>query len=626
MTTKSFATRHGREVSLRLDAARDDLLTDFGKQTLRDRYLMPGEDFQSMFGRVAAFFSDDEEHAQRLYDYISRLWFMPSTPVLSNGGTDRGNPISCFLNYVPDSLEGIDAAYSENLWLAAKGGGIGTYWGDVRGKDERVGEVGASSGVIPFLKVMDSKTLAISQGSLRRGSAAVYLDMDHPDIEEFLEVRKPTGDQNRRSLNLHHGVNVSDAFMEAVKNGDDWNLIGRKDGAVYKTVSARNLWQKILDMRMKTGEPYILWTDTVNNAVPDHQSKLGLKVRQSNLCSEITLPTGIDYMDKQRTAVCCLSSLNLDKFLEWKEDAFFIEDVLRFLDNILSDFIDRTEGVRGFEQARYSAKMERSVGLGVMGFQSFLQSQGVAMDGLMGKVWNTKIFSHIRVRADAANEKMAGIRGACPDSIHAQALDPSVKLVRWSNMLAIAPTASISIICGGVSPGIEPYNANAFTQKTLSGSFPVRNKYLDQIIRDEALRRFGLRADEAGEWWADQWSSINENEGSVQHLDWMGPDHKEIFKTAFELDQMALVRMMGDRAGLVCQAVSNNVFLPPDVSVRLLNMLHFTAWRLGVKSLYYCRSKSASRAQKITATNTAGEMPKPEQAEDNKYEECTFCQ
>jgi len=628
MTDIFCSARNGARFLLRLDHSRDSLLSDFGLATLKDRYLLDGETPQIMFARVASWFADDNDHAQRLYDYMSRLWFMPSTPVLSNGGTSRGNPISCFLNYVPDSLEGIADVYEENLWLASKGGGIGTYWGDVRGSQERVGAVGHSSGVIPFLKVMDSNTLAISQGSLRRGSAAVYLDIDHPDIEEFLEMRKPSGDMNRKSLNLHHGVNLSDAFMRAVKAGVEWDLIGRKDGAVVKTVSARGLWQKILTLRMQTGEPYILWTDTVNRAQPFHHQLLGMKVRQSNLCSEITLPTGTDYMGNQRTAVCCLSSLNLDTYLDWHDNDAFYPDVLNFLDNVLQDFIDRTKGVRGFERARYAAEMERSIGLGTMGLQSFLQSQGVPMDGLMGKVWNEKIFRNIRKRVDAANLEAAALKGPCPDSAAAHEIKPSIPLIRWSYALATAPTASISIICGGVSPGVEPFNANAFTQKTLSGSFPVRNRYLQQIILDHARVKFepfphDHLEREIDDWVRDQWSSINEHEGSVQHLDWLDDYQKEVFKTAFEINQYALVVMMGDRAGYVHQAVSNNLFLPPDIDVQDLSRLHMMAWERNVKSLYYCRSKSIARAQKITTSHVAGEMPLPEQA--TMYEECTFC-
>lgn len=621
MTLKSFPNRYGGNIELILDPSRDDLLTGFGKATLDDRYLQPGESYQDMFGRVAAWFSTDEEHAQSLYDYMSRLWFMPSTPILSNGGTDRGNPISCFLNYVGDDLEEIAGAWDENIWLASKGGGIGTYWGDVRGIGEPVGTVGKSSGVIPFLKVMDSMTLAISQGSLRRGSAAVYLDVDHPEIEEFIDLRRPTGDQNRRCLNIHHGVNITDAFMEAVERGDTWDLISRKDGSVRKTIKARDLWIKMLQIRMEQGEPYLFFIDTANRARPHHQRALGLEIRQSNLCSEITLPTGPD-----RTAVCCLASLNLETFLEWEGNREFISDVLLFLDEVLQDFIDRTEGVPGFEKARYSAMRERSIGLGVMGFQSFLQSINVPFEGLGATLWNKRIFRFIDETCDDVNRKAAITLGACPDSREAFDAKLTNELLRWSNCTAIAPTASISIICGGVSPGIEPYNGNIFTQKTLSGSFTVRNKHLDAVLHRVAWDRFSpsqgedgsLAAKQAEAWIKEQWSSILAHEGSVQHLDYLTDDEKALFKTAFEIDPAWYIQHMADRADKVNQAVSNNLFLPPEITTKELHASHFNAWKRGVKSLYYCRTKSVSRAQTIA---TKGSTP-----DVSKYEECMVCQ
>ncbi|MGH6978492.1 MAG: ribonucleoside-diphosphate reductase subunit alpha, partial [Brevundimonas sp.] len=361
--------------SIQIDRSRDDLLTEFGKKTLEDRYLLAGESYQDMFARVSTAFADDESvnpgHAQRVYDYMSKLWFMPSTPVLSNGGADRGLPISCFLNAVGDSLDGIQNVWNENVALASNGGGIGTYWGGVRSIGEKVKGAGQTSGIIPFIRVMDSMTLAISQGSLRRGSAAVYLDIHHPEIEEFLEIRKPSGDFNRKSLNLHHGLNITDEFMEAVKTGSSFDLKSPKDGAVMKTVDARALWTKILDIRMQTGEPYLIFSDTVNRQMAPHQRDLGLKVKQSNLCAEIMLHTGKDHLGAERTAVCCLSSVNAETFLEWREEPKFIEDIMRFLDNVLEDFIHRAPPAMA--AAVYSAKRERSVGLGLMGFHSFLQ-------------------------------------------------------------------------------------------------------------------------------------------------------------------------------------------------------------------------------------------------------------
>tara|TARA_R100000306_G_scaffold62486_1_gene70886 strand:- start:4851 stop:6761 length:1911 start_codon:yes stop_codon:yes gene_type:complete len=591
---------------VKIDPSRDALLTDFGKKTLVDRYLLPGESYQDMFARVSTSYADDLEHAQRLYDYMSNLWFMPSTPVLSNGGADRGLPISCFLNSVDDSLGDIVSTWTENVWLASNGGGIGTYWGSVRSIGEKVGQNGQTSGIIPFIRVMDSLTLAISQGSLRRGSAAVYLDIHHPEIEEFLEIRKPSGDFNRKSLNLHHGLNVSDAFMEAVAKDEDFELISPRSGEVVKTVNARKLWQKILEVRLQTGEPYILFSDTVNNNMPAHQRKLGLKVRQSNLCSEITLPTGVDHLGNDRTAVCCLSSLNAEKFLEWKDDPRFLEDIFRFLDNILQDFIERAPDE--MERAKYSAARERSVGLGLMGFHSFLQRLNVPFESAMAQSWNKRMFQHIRQGADKASVKLAEERGACPD-----AGENGVK-ARFSHKLAIAPTASISIICGGTSAGIEPIPANVYTHKTLSGSFTVKNPYLEQVL------------EEKGQNTPTIWSSILEHEGSVQHLDCLDELEKDVFKTAFELDQRWVIEHAADRSPYICQAQSLNLFLPGDVNKWDLHMLHWSAWEKGVKSLYYCRSKSVQRAA-YAGSGEKDEMSKAMgDAAPKDYDECLACQ
>lgn len=604
-------TRCGEERIIVLNNARDANLTEFGKATLDDRYLLPGESYQQLFGRVATAYSKDQQHAQRLYDAMSKLWFMPATPVLSSGGTTRGLPISCFLNSVEDSLEGISETWNENVWLAARGGGIGTSWSNVRSIGEPIGEVGETSGVIPFIKVQDSLTLGISQGSLRRGSAAVYLDITHPEIEEFIELRLPTGDANRRSLNIHHGVSISDAFMEAVQAGDMWDLISPKSGEVVKTVKARDLWQKMLMVRLKSGEPYMLFTDHVQNAQPQHQKDLGLWCTQSNLCSEITLPTGIDHLGNDRTAVCCLSSLNAEKFMDWQGDTQFMSDVLLFADEVLQDFIDRTDGVKGFENARYSAMRERSIGIGLMGFQSLLQSMGVPMEGAVAKSMNRKIFSWMKETGDQIN-LLAGIKyGPCED---AKEMGLSK---RWSNMFAIAPTASISIICGTTSPCIEPFSTNIFTQKTLSGSFTVRNKYLDQLLY--------IKADELGlgdEWVDDAWERILADEGSVRGIAELNEIEKDTFKTAFEIDQRWLIEHAADRAPYICQAASNNLFLSADINARDLHGIHFTAWRKGVKSLYYCRSKSLQRA--TTIGHVAGEMPQPQTPTD--YEECLVCQ
>jgi ribonucleoside-diphosphate reductase alpha chain len=591
---------------VQIDESRDALLTDFGKTTLEDRYLLAGEGPQDMFARVATAYADDIEHAQRIYDYISKLWFMPATPVLSNGGAERGLPISCFLNAVGDSLDGIMDTWNENVWLASNGGGIGTYWGGVRSIGEKVGQNGQTSGIIPFIRVMDSLTLAISQGSLRRGSAAVYLDIHHPEIEEFLEIRKAAGDFNRKSLNLHHGLNITDEFMEAVRDDMPFALRSPKNQEPLKHVSARKLWQKILELRLQTGEPYIIFSDTVNNQMPAHQKKLGLKVRQSNLCSEIMLHTGMDHLGRERTAVCCLSSLNAETYLEWEKHETFIEDVFRFLDNVLQDFIERAPDE--MERAKYAAYRERSVGLGLMGFHSFLQSQSVPMESAMAKVWNMRMFKQIRRGADAASVKLAQERGPCPDAAEAG------MMARFSHKLAIAPTASISIICGGTSAGIEPIPANIYTHKTLSGSFAVKNPYLEKIFKEKGKDTEAV------------WSSILQNEGSVQHLDFLSDEEKDVYKTAFEIDQRWVIELAADRTPLICQSQSVNMFLPGDVNKWDLHMLHWSAWEKGMKSLYYCRSKSVARA------GFAGEELKDASdkitapAERIDYEECLACQ
>ncbi|MGC6472953.1 MAG: ribonucleoside-diphosphate reductase subunit alpha [Parvibaculales bacterium] len=597
-----FESRPG----VKIDASRDALLTEFGKATLLDRYLMPGEKFQDLFARVASYYGDDADHAQRIYDYCSKLWFMPATPILSNGGTNRGLPISCFLNEADDSLGDIVNLWNENVWLASRGGGIGSYWGNLRSIGEKVGQNGKTSGIIPFIRVMDSLTLAISQGSLRRGSAAVYLPVDHPEIEEFVEIRRPTGgDPNRKALNLHHGVLISDGFMRAVENDEEWALRSPKDGSVQDTVQARDLWIRMLTARVETGEPYMIFKDTVNNARPEHQKLLNLEVKTSNLCAEITLPTGEDHLGNQRTAVCCLSSLNVEKFDEWHEHEEFIPDVMRFLDNVLEDFIQRAPDEMA--KARYSAMRERSVGLGVMGFHSFLQANMIPWESVMAKVWNTRIFTHIKEQVDLSSKLLAEERGPCLDAVECGMNE------RFSNKTAIAPTASISIICGGASPGIEPIAANSFTHKTLSGSFNVRNRHLAKLL------------DEKGHNDEETWSSIVTNGGSVMHLDFLSDDEKAVFKTAFEIDQRYLIELAGDRAELIDQAQSLNVFLPANVHKRDLHQVHYQAWKRGVKSLYYCRSLSIQRAEKDQSKEAAAALA--QQAESvADYEECLSCQ
>jgi ribonucleoside-diphosphate reductase alpha chain len=588
-----------------VDRTRDALLTDFGRTTLEDRYLLPGESYQDMFARVATAFADDAEHAQRVYDYMSRLWFMPATPVLSNGGADRGLPISCFLNSVGDSLEDIVDTWNENVWLASNGGGIGTYWGGVRSIGEKVKGQGQTSGIIPFIRVMDSLTLAISQGSLRRGSAAVYLDIHHPEIEEFLEIRKPSGDFNRKSLNLHHGLSITDEFMEAVRDGAMFNLRSPKTGEPVRQVDARNLWQKVLEIRLQTGEPYLIFSDTVNRALPQHQRELGLKVRQSNLCSEIMLHTGVDHLGHDRTAVCCLSSVNAEKFLEWRDDPNFVEDVMRFLDNVLQTFIDTAPPEMA--DATYSATRERSVGLGLMGFHSFLQSQNVPFESALAKSWNMRLFKHLRREADKASRTLAQERGPCLDAEERGIME------RFTHKLAIAPTASISIICGGTSAGIEPIPANIYSHKTLSGTFAVKNPYLERLLAEK------------GQDTTEVWSSILENEGSIAHLDFLSADEKAVFKTAFELDQRWVIELAADRTPEICQSQSVNVFLPGDVDKWDLHMLHWSAWERGCKSLYYLRSKSVQRASFAGAADKAEAGPKMDLPKTD-YDECLACQ
>lgn len=625
-TSTAAKSPHLKEVAkmrnINIDRSRDANLSEFGKAVLVDRYLYNGEDFQDLFARVSSYYADDDAHAQRIYDYISNLWFMPATPVLSNGGTDRGMPISCFLNETKDSLEGIVDIWNENVWLASRGGGIGSYWGNVRSIGEKVRGNGKTSGIIPFIGVQDRLTLAISQGSLRRGSSAVYLPVWHPEIEEFIELRRPTGgDPNRKSLNLHHGVVVTDDFMEAVENDDPWELKSPSDGTTMQIVKARDIWIRLLLARVETGEPYILNIGRVEDLKPESYKKLDLEVKTSNLCSEITLATGKDHLGKERTAVCCLSSLNLEKYDEWKDDPQFIEDTMRFLDNVLEDFINKAPPE--MDRATYSAMRERSVGLGVMGFHSFLQSKNIPFESAMAKAWNNKIFKYVKEQVDKASNDLAKEKGPCPDAAEAGLME------RFTHKMAIAPTASISIIANNSSPGIEPYNANTFTQKTLTGSFNVKNKHLTRLLKEKNKDN------------EDTWSSIMSHEGSVQHLDFLSQEEKDVFKTAFEIDQRWVIDLAADRTPYICQAQSLNIFIPADIHKKDLHMLHYTAWKKGVKSLYYCRSKSVQRADKVStdssksqlqlemllAPQTKGKKATPMQhQEENKYEECLACQ
>jgi len=572
-------------MSVKIDYSRDELLDEFAIATLKDRYMIPGETSpQEAFARAAETFADDEDHAQRLYDYVSNLWFMFATPVLSNGGTRRGLPISCFLNYVDDSREGITDHFTENAFLSSFGGGIGGHWSDVRSIGTRTSKGSESTGVIPFIKVVDAEMLAFSQGVTRRGSYAGYLHINHPEIEEFLDVRKPTGgDSNRKCLNLHHGVVVSDAFMERIHNAgkidnfdDSWDLIDPHTKRVVKTVSARALWVKLLQNRMETGEPYIMFEDAVNNELPDFQQRKGLRVHHSNLCSEITLAT-----NEERTAVCCLSSVNLEYFDEWKNHGAFIPDLIRMLDNVLQYFIDNAP--EQLEKAKFSAMRERSIGLGAMGFHAYLQKNGIPFESAMAGSVNLEMFEKIKREADKETRQLAIERGACPDDDTAS--------VRNAHLLAVAPNASSSIICGNTSPSIEPFRANAYTQKTKTGSNLVKNKFLDKIIKD--------RTDYEG--YTETWRSIVANKGSVQHLDILDDWEKDVFKTAVEINQSWVVEHASVRQEYICQAQSVNLFFPPDVNKADLHNVHMLAWAKNLKTLYYLRSEAISRADNVTS-------------------------
>lgn len=562
---------------VQINESREELFTTIGKETLKDRYLLPNETNQEMFKRVSEAYGDDAEHSQRLYDYMSSHWFMPATPVLANGGTNRGLPISCFLQNVGDSITDIADNWMETTMLSSKGGGIGVYYGNVRSIGERVGIVGETCGVIPFMKVNDSLALAISQGNLRRGSAATYLPVWHGDIEEFLDIRRASGgDPNRKALNIHHGICIDDLFMKSVEADEDYDLLSPDTGGVIKSVSARELWIKILTVRLETGEPYIVWTDRLKEATPEHHKKLGMFPVQSNLCSEITLPTSED-----RTAVCCLSSVNLEYWEQWKDNDLFVADVMRFLDNVLQDFIDNAP--EAMAKAVKSAENERSVGLGAMGFHSYLQSKNIPFDSVMSKVFNKKAFQHIRDKVDAVNIELAEEKGACPDA----ALTGANR--RFSYTMAIAPNASISIITGSVSAGIEPYPANIYQHKSLSGTFVVKNKYLDKLIKEDYNDDYD-----------SIWKAIMNEEGSIQNLEMFTDEQKEVFKTAYEIDQRYIVAHAADRQPFIDQAQSLNVFLPSTIDKRSLHNIHFDAWKLGLKTMYYLRSKSVRRAEKVS--------------------------
>ena len=570
-------------MKIEIDYSKDSLLQEFSLRTLEERYMVGDEKSpQEAFARAAEAFADDEAHAQRLYDYVSKQWFMFATPLLSNGGTRRGLPISCFLNYVDDSREGITEHYTENAYLSSFGGGIGGSWSSIRSQGTKTSKGSESTGVIPFMKVVDAEMLAFSQGVTRRGSYASYLHMSHPEIEEFLDIRKPTGgDTNRKCTNLHHGVVIPDAFMEIIYKAtkeldfdDSWELIDPHTQQVKKVVSARTLWVKLLQNRMETGEPYLMFEDAVQEGLPDFQKSKGLRVNHSNLCSEITLAT-----DEERTAVCCLSSVNLEHFDEWSKVPAFIPDLVRMLDNVLTVFIK--DAPDSLQKAKFSAMRERSIGLGAMGFHAYLQKQSLSFEGMYATAMNMKVFKHIKDDAVKTTRKLAVEKGACPD-------DDSCE-VRNAHLLAIAPNASSSIICGNTSPSIEPFRANAYTQKTKSGSHLHKNKYLEQLLEDKDANTDNV------------WKEIVANKGSVQHLDLLTDHEKEVFKTAVEINQAWIIEHASMRQEFICQSQSVNLFFPPDVNKGDLHNIHMLAWAKNLKTLYYLRSEAISRADNVSS-------------------------
>ena len=578
-----WGIQHQQHWRTYMEYSRDDLITHFGKKTLQDRYLLPEEKSpQDAFMRAAKAYSDNDEMAQRIYEYASKLWFMYSTPILSNGGTNRGMPISCFLNYVGDSREGLTEHYTENAWLASVGGGIGGYWGHVRSDGVATSGGSQSSGTIPFMHVVDSEILAFSQGKTRRGSYAAYMDISHPEIIEFIEMRKPTGgDSHRKNLNLHHGINVTNDFMELIDKcikeptyDDSWNLVDPHTKKIVRTVSARDLWLKILEVRVNTGEPYISFIDTINEGLPQTQKDLGLKVHHSNLCSEITLPT-----NESRTAVCCLSSVNLEKYDEWKNDTLFISDLIRFLDNVLQHFINHAP--ENLFRARFSAANERSLGLGAMGFHAYLQSKNIPFESALAKSLNMKIFKSIKEQAVAESQRLAVKRGEAPDMEGTG--------MRNAHLLAIAPNASSSIICGTTSPSIEPFRANAYVQKTMSGSFLVKNKFLEKLLEKKGINNDAI------------WTSIVAQRGSVRHLEELSDYEKDVFKTAIEINQQWVIEHAADRQQYICQSQSLNIFVPADVHIKDLHNIHMLAWKKKLKTLYYTRSEAIKRAELVSS-------------------------
>jgi ribonucleoside-diphosphate reductase alpha chain len=592
-------------MGIKIDLERDKLFDELGIKRLKESYMRDDESSpQERFAYVSKKFSSNADHAQRLYDYSSNHWLSYSTPILSFGRSKRGLPISCFLNFIEDTAEGLVDNLSETNWLSMLGGGVGIGFG-IRSADDK------STGVMPHLKMYDASSLAYRQGRTRRGSYAAYLDISHPDIIPFLEMRKPTGDQNMRTLNMHHGINIPDAFMQIIERcmldknaNDDWALIDPSSKDVREVVSAKMLWEKIIDLRMQTGEPYIHFIDESNRKMPDWLKEKGLKINQSNLCSEIILPT-----NEKRTAVCCLSSLNLEYYDAWKNDKLFLRDVAEMLDNVLQYFIDNAPD--SISRARYSASMERSIGVGALGFHALLQKMNIPWESVIAKSLNNKIFKHVREELDKVNKQLGSERGEAPDAIGTGN--------RFSHLMAIAPNASSSIIMGNTSPSIEPYRANAYRQDTLSGSFLNKNKYLDKIIKKEAESH-------VDSWYDETWSSIIANDGSVQHLTWMDEYTKDVFKTSMEIDQRWIIEHASDRQQYIDQAQSLNLFFRPDSNIKYLHAVHFMAWKKNLKTLYYCRSEKLAKADKVSKKIERKVIDEIDMTEIAKGNDCIACE
>jgi len=590
-------------MSVRINKKRDELLTDYALSMLQDFYMQEGEiSPQNAYARAATAWSTyngelDEGLAQRLYEYVSQKWFMFASPVLSNAPNSRtkkknkGLPISCFLTYVPDTVEGLIEHSSELRWLSIMGGGVGGHWSDVRSVSD------IAPGPMPFLHTVDADMIAYRQGKTRKGSYAAYMDVSHPEIIEFLNMRIPTGDVQRKALNLHNAINISDDFMEAVKNNRNFHLVCPKGNTIKDTVNARKLWERILETRFRTGEPYLNFIDTANRDLPQPLKDLGLKIRGSNLCNEIHLPT-----DKDRTAVCCLSSLNLEYYEEWK-DTNIVRDLIRMLDNVLEHFIQNAPD--SIKRARFSAYRERSIGLGAMGFHSLLQKHGVAWESETARSINNTVFNHINSEAVTETKLLAELRGEYPDGVGSGR--------RNAHLMAIAPNASSGVILS-TSPSIEPSKANAYTHRTRAGSFLVKNNYLTKLL------------EEKGENNESNWTSIITNKGSVQQLPFLTEGEKSVFKTAQELDQTWVIQHAGDRQKYICQGQSVNVFFPSGADKAYVNKVHLMAWKIGLKGLYYLRTEAKSRAE-----NVSEKVERVALGEDTRtlvygIPNCPFCQ